>query len=511
MRDRRWRLVSAHALGLGLAGLFWVAFTQPFPLVEFCSRNRPTWVIPLFERPTYTAVRGHIFLLTLALASVAYLASLGLARGLRGSFAAWTLLAAVPLGFVFVLAPGYPLLSSDIFKYIFDGRIMAVYGENPFLRVPADYPDDRFYDLVYWKAVVNAHGPLWRGAEAAAAIVGGENCRAAVFAMKVWPIAAYLGTAATVFWLLRSWRPDAAIPGTMAYAWNPVVVLEAIQNGHNDVVAALPALAAVASAAGGRFLLAFPLLAVAALIKPLALALGPLLLVAAWRRRTTEDEGPRTEKSARRSAVGGRRSAIVGIAAAGAMVLVAYAPFWAGPQTLQGLERGGLFSTSPAKALLESLEGIGVPFDRALNLATGIATVAFLTLLLPLLLAVSRGRMALVPAAGGVFFLYLLIAAQWFNPWYMLWLVPFAALAATGPPLALGLAFSLLSPIVYALRDTWPVVLVVFLPIALLAIRWHRWLGWPLALERVTPSGAGSAVRAGPAVWRPVGGDEGRP
>ena len=58
-----------------------------------------------------------------------------------------------------MLLPGYPLLSNDIFKYVFDGRILAVYGENPFLRVPADYPDDRFYDLVYWKAVVERARP----------------------------------------------------------------------------------------------------------------------------------------------------------------------------------------------------------------------------------------------------------------------------------------------------------------------------------------------------------------
>ena len=91
-----------------------------------------------------------------------YAAGLWVARSLDRRVAVVVLLIGAPLLFAAVLVPGFPLLSNDIFKYVFDGRILAVYHENPFVRVPADYPDDRFYDLVYWKAVVNAHGPLWR-------------------------------------------------------------------------------------------------------------------------------------------------------------------------------------------------------------------------------------------------------------------------------------------------------------------------------------------------------------
>ena len=112
-----------------------------------------------------------------------------------------------PVLFAAVLLPGYPLLSNDLFKYVFDGRIMAVYGENPFLRVPADYPEDRFYDLVYWKAVVNAHGPIWRVLEAISAQAGGERCVSAIMAMKAWPIAAYFATIGVVYMLLRASVP----------------------------------------------------------------------------------------------------------------------------------------------------------------------------------------------------------------------------------------------------------------------------------------------------------------
>src|SRR3712207_9323769 len=63
--------------------------------------------------------------------------------------------------------------------------------------------------------------------------------------MKLWPILAYLGTCVALYLILRAAQPERALVGTLLYAWNPLVILEAVQNGHNDVVAALPCLLAV--------------------------------------------------------------------------------------------------------------------------------------------------------------------------------------------------------------------------------------------------------------------------
>ncbi len=465
-----------------MVGLFWAAFSGPFPLAELCTRRHPTWVLPLFERPRYTAVAGERFILIIVAASLAYLAALWLARGVRGGRAALPLLGLVPLGLLLVLAPGYPLLSGDLFKYVFDGRILAQYHQNPFLHVPAEFPEDRFYDLVYWKAVVNAHGPLWRLAEASSASVGGESCRDAVLAMKVWPGLAYLVTTGVLFAMLRAWRPERAVWGTMVYAWNPLVVLEALQNGHNDVVAALPALGAVWLAQRGRLGWAFPLLTVAALVKPLALLLGPLLLAAGLRQ-----------------AAANRREVARGLGLAAALLVLAWLPFWEGPATFQGMAREQLFSGSPAKLFLTGLAWAGLGLDRAMTLTTGLSTGLFSILLVSLLLAVWRGRLSITAAALGVFFLYLLVAAQWFNPWYLLWLAPFAALADEGPPRALGIGFTLLALLVYPLQDeALPIVVAVFAPMTLLALRWRRWLGWP---------GPGaSSEPVGPPRWQVAGG-----
>ena len=46
------RLGATSVVGLGLAGVLWFAFSGPFSLSEFCTRNRPTWVFGLFDTPS---------------------------------------------------------------------------------------------------------------------------------------------------------------------------------------------------------------------------------------------------------------------------------------------------------------------------------------------------------------------------------------------------------------------------------------------------------------------------
>ena len=471
------RLAGALAIGLGMAGLFWALFSEPFPLSEFCSQRSGVRVLRLFERVRHPAVSGEAYVLGMGAVGLAYLAALRLARGLRGGHAALVLLGVVPLGLLLVLVPGLPVLSKDIYKYVFDGRILAIYGQNPFVQVPAEFPRDPFYNLIDWKTTVNAHGPIWRVAEAGAALAGGERCHDAILAMKVWPALAYLGTTAALFAMLRAWQPERAIWGTMVYAWNPLVSLEALQNGHNDVVAALPMLLAVWLVLRGQARWAFPMLAVAALVKPLALALGPLLLVAALRQG------------------GSRREAVWGIGHGAGLVVLAYLPFWAGLATLQGLARGHVFTTSPATVFLGSLEGAGLAPDHAMLIASAAATGLFLVGFVALLRAVWSGRLPFVPAALGVLFLYLLVGAQAFHPWYLLWLAPLAALVAEGPPRALGVAFTLLGPLVYLFQHRpLPVVLWVFLPMALLAVWWRAWLGWPGLVGTAATTGRPSPI-----------------
>src|SRR5690606_22846039 len=118
--------------------------------------------------------------------------------------------------------------------------------------------------------------------------------------------------------------------------------------------------------------------AIGFLIKPLAAAAGPVVLIAAWR------SGPRA-----------RIEVMMGSVLAALVVILAYVPFFEGVQTLQGLERGSIFSASPAELVMLGLQGIGWPLDQAMQAARLLASGTFVLLSLVSLWALWQGRIAI--------------------------------------------------------------------------------------------------------------------
>ena len=106
------RAGATCAAGLGLAGVLWAVYSGPFPLDEFCTRNRPTWVFGLFDRPRYTALSGAMFLASLAALTGLYLGALWLAPRVANRTLSVALLAGLPLIFVGVLLAVAEIMSA---------------------------------------------------------------------------------------------------------------------------------------------------------------------------------------------------------------------------------------------------------------------------------------------------------------------------------------------------------------------------------------------------------------
>jgi hypothetical protein len=190
---------------------------------------------------------------------------------------------------------------------------------------------------------------------------------------------------------------------------------------------------------------------------------APVLLVAAWRA------GPAA-----------LRSTVVGGVLAALLVAGAYAPFFGGLATFQGLERSAIYSASPAELVVIGLEGAGWPLDRAMSVARLLTVASFSGLVVIALVGLWRGRIGLVTALAAALFGYLLVGSQWFNPWYLLWLLPVALLASDRRIQLLSLSFALLAPLTYVLQyDARLVVPLVFGPVAVLAAIFRAALGWP--------------------------------
>ena len=72
---------------------------------------------------------------------------------------AWLIVLGGALAFSFVLWFIYPFDAADIFDSIMHGRILSVYGANPFRDVAEQFSDDPFYPYAAWR-----HAPsAWAG------------------------------------------------------------------------------------------------------------------------------------------------------------------------------------------------------------------------------------------------------------------------------------------------------------------------------------------------------------
>lgn len=249
------------------------------------------------------------------------------------------------------------VFSKDVFSYILYGRIMAVYGGNPYVDLPAKFPQDPYLPLTGWGEVPSFYGPLWTLTSVAISGLGGERIGLTALLFRLVPAAAALGTAVLVWSLLRRFCPERAALGTALWAWNPLVILEGAGSGHNDGLLGLLLVLSVAALVRRRVILGLLALASATLVKYSAAVLAPLYLVVLLRRA----RGPAD-----------RRAILVGVAAASALAVLSLLPFRAAGGTLAVgalVASTDRYQNSPAQLLFQQARAF-LGDDRPLRGAT---------------------------------------------------------------------------------------------------------------------------------------------
>jgi hypothetical protein len=180
----------------------------------------------------------------------------------------FALLFRLPLAF----APVGP--DSDMVRYLWDGRVQQL-GYNPYAVVPADPALARTHTAESARMPsLHARTPYPPAAQLFFRIV--VSVHDSVLAMKLALVACDLLTIA----VLRNWL---AVSGrsewlTLAYAWNPLVVLEVAHSGHVDALGALWLVASAYWLSRRRTALASIAFVLAVTTKLLPLVLAPLYL-----------------------------------------------------------------------------------------------------------------------------------------------------------------------------------------------------------------------------------------
>jgi hypothetical protein len=198
------------------------------------------------------------------------------AERLSSARALWLIIGvAVVLRLVLLLLD--PLLSNDIYRYVWDGRVQSA-GINPFRYVPADPALAALRDAAIYPNInradyaVTIYPPV---AQMFFFLVTrlGEN----VTTMKAALLACEGVTVAMILMLLRQLgRP---LTRLAAYAWHPLPMWEIANSGHIDGLMVALMMVGLWLAVAGRPVRGAAAIALAALAKPFAV----LALPATWR------------------------------------------------------------------------------------------------------------------------------------------------------------------------------------------------------------------------------------
>jgi len=410
-------LVSQPIPRCVLLALAWLASC----LIYYCVLVRPYWLNSYLSTPKLSmgliANRQPGPAIAFILGFVALFGLYAAAYLLCKRRRSVTLIAAVGLcGLILVLllAQVYPIGANDMFGYITAGEILAFHGLNPMIHAASQVPNLPLAEYSAYFYTPPNYGPVWTWIEAAVVgAVGRPDLTALTLGFKATAIIGYAAVCIVLVIVLRRRAPDHVAAGLLAFAWNPVVLYEVAANAHNDVWIGLLVLLGVLFWEMRRPVWMLAALTLAVLIKLPVAPLVPLFFLAAWRLE------PAAQR--RRRLLWSGALVVAGIVAASYLSL---------PEGLKGLTnltgRTDLFTHS-LPAVIKLTLGLALPEKWAMLLAGLVTALAFGGYYALQLRNAWRTPGEAVRLGFNTLLFLLLVCMSWFQPWYLVWIVPLAA------------------------------------------------------------------------------------
>jgi hypothetical protein len=316
------------------------------------------------------------------------------------------------------------LLSHDVYSYVDYARLGIVHGLDPYVHPPAAAPTDPAFAEVDWTEATSAYGPLFTLATYPLAWLGVGS---AVAVLKAVAALSVLGLAVLVA-RLAAWRGAEPLRAAAFVALNPLVLVHVVGGAHNDGLTMLLAMVAVAALVTRRELAGGAALLGAVAIKLSAVFLAPFALLGVA-RHTKPECVPERNRPVGRLLLGATFAAAAAVAAA----YLAFGWDWLSGFGLAG-ENQSRTSHMSIPITVARIAGVDADPVRAA------AAVLYAALVAGLLVWTWRGgdwvRAAAWAACG------LLLATSWLLPWYLVWLVPLAAISRDRPLQLLTLALT---------------------------------------------------------------------
>lgn len=180
---------------------------------------------------------------------------------------------------VFIALLSFPALSYDIFNYIATAKLTYFYGENPYVVMPIEIPNEPMLGYTRAANKLALYGPVWIVLSSFPYVVGAWHNIALIFSFKAFVFIFYLLCSFMIYRKTKRW--DA----TLFFAANPLVLIEVLVNGHNDIVMMVLALGGIILWSKASVLhkaVGLVLFAASVFVKGATIVLLPLFFLPGW-------------------------------------------------------------------------------------------------------------------------------------------------------------------------------------------------------------------------------------
>ena len=225
-----------------------------------------------YNRPAASLV--YILLMTSAFIVFCY--SLYLAK--KGQITL-TFLIRISLITSLILVFSYPFLSSDIFNYMFDAKIITFYNLSPYTHKALDFPSDDWIRFMRWTHRYSPYGPIWLLLTTIPSVLSFNKFILDLILFKFLLTIFNLFNIFLIYKISIGIKRINTILATTFYALNPLFLIEGIANGHNDVLVATFTLITILLIQKEKWLKSFLALILGALIKYINILMLPGILI----------------------------------------------------------------------------------------------------------------------------------------------------------------------------------------------------------------------------------------
>lgn len=179
---------------------------------------------------------------------------------------------------ILILIFSYPaMLSYDIFNYVATSKVLFFYHENPYVVMPIEFVGDSLLAFTHAANKIALYGPLWIFLTGIPYLLGIGSFIVNLFALKLLAGAFYL---ATVFLV---WKISKNIVPVILFALNPLIIMETLISGHNDIVMIFLTLLSFFLLMQKKIFFGILFFTLSIFIKYTTIILIPVLLFVIWR------------------------------------------------------------------------------------------------------------------------------------------------------------------------------------------------------------------------------------